>query len=288
MRKHAFFFLLICLAFLASIVRLDRNFFKSNDSFNLNFIHSCLRNSPDWEICCQHRGLVDQILNQPFTYLTKGKQSFVFASSDGDYVLKFYRFPSSLRPYSWLMRPFRKLSTSTKENLDANFRSFKLAYDDLREESGLVLVHMNKTSGIYRKVTLTDKMGVQHIVDLNKVAFLLQQRGTRFFSEFDQQAKSPDLSEAKATIEKTVALFASCWKKGAIDLDPILDKNFGLIDGSPFIIDVGQWTRPSELPPLKEYLLQMTGSLSHKLSNENPELYQFYQEAIDRRLTKDF
>ncbi|NGX44984.1 MAG: hypothetical protein K940chlam2_00124 [Chlamydiae bacterium] len=288
MKKSALLFFLFCVVCTASLVRLDRHFFKSNASFSLNFIHSRLPNSPNWEICCKRRDLVDQILSQKFTYLTKGKQSFVFASEDGAYVLKFYRFPSALRPFSWLMRPFRKLSSHTREKLNESFLSFKLAYEELREETGLVLVHMNKTNGIYRKVIVTDKMGVDHTVDLNNVSFLLQKRGEIFFSQFNSQAASSDLTGAKATIEKTLALFTSCWQKGAIDLDPILDKNFGLIDGNPFIIDVGQWKTPPSLPTLKEYLLQMTASLEGKLSRESPELYLFYQETIEKLLTKDF
>src|SRR5689334_8640410 len=43
---------------------------------------------------------VVSILEQPFHYLAKGGQSYVFGSSDGKYVLKLFRFDACLLPYA--------------------------------------------------------------------------------------------------------------------------------------------------------------------------------------------
>ncbi len=246
----------------ALFVRLDRYFFKTNDSFCPKFI------SPIWSRCPQietQSTLDPKILDQPFVYLTKGEQSFIFLSADRKWILKFPRLPRSVRS------TFRKKGVSKK--FETFLKNGNLVCEELGNETGLVYAHL-KPSDEFGEISLWDRYGHEHVLPLDTLPFFVQKYGEEYFSAF---AKSED---PKSLIRKTVDLFNSLYEKGFIDRDPILDKNFGVIDGNPFIIDTGQLEKCEDLPSREEYLKLMMGSLEGFLSRESPPLHEFYKNCL--------
>src|SRR5437868_3279127 len=63
---------------------------KQTDGFSIYNISSNLSFREEWEIP-QETTEAKIILAQPFYYLGKGAQSYVFESEDGNFVLKFFR-----------------------------------------------------------------------------------------------------------------------------------------------------------------------------------------------------
>lgn len=246
----------------ALFARLDRYFFKTNDSFCPKFI------SPIWSRCPQLEtdlSLDPKILDQPFEYLTKGEQSFIFLSGDRKWVLKFPRLPRSVRSV------FRRAGHS--EKFETFLKNGRLVCEKLGNETGLIYAHL-KPSGNFGEISLWDRYGQKHLLPLSTLPFFVQRYGEEYFSAF-KKAEDP-----RALIQKTVDLFSGLYDKGFIDRDPILDKNFGVIEGQPFIIDTGQLEKCENLPERETYLRQMMESLEGFLSRESPELHKFYKNCL--------
>ena len=89
------------------------------------------------------------VLDQPFHYLGKGVQCYAFVSADDKYVLKFFRM-RRLLPSPWLVKmplleSYKQEKIKRKsEELFRDFTSYKIAYEQLQEETGLVYVHLNQ------------------------------------------------------------------------------------------------------------------------------------------------
>lgn len=257
------FFSIFLLLLVAVVSRLDRYFFKQNDSFCPKHIFPNWSRLPQFETKPNE---VDEILSQPFTYLTKGKQCFVFLSQDQKWVLKFPRLPRSKMCYSF--------SRSTPNPFfERALKNGKWIYEELGSETGIIYAHL-KPSQHLGSIHLIDRFQQHYYLSLDDLPFFIQKYGENFFSFFEK------LKDPKPLIANTVQLFANLYEKGFIDRDPILDKNFGVVDGLPFIIDIGQLEKCEKLPPRTEYLYEMTQSLGGKLERESPHLYQFYKKLL--------
>ena len=139
------FFILLLLIFFFGLARLDRLFFKQNASFCLYYIQ------PKWSVCPKlvtkkHMG-IETIVDQPFTYLTKGKQSFVFVSQDQKWVLKLPRLPRYAR--NWYVRGKK----SSIADLQKMFDNFKSAYEELEGQTGVVYAHLQPTKFLNQKIS---------------------------------------------------------------------------------------------------------------------------------------
>ncbi|NGX39360.1 MAG: hypothetical protein KR126chlam1_00686 [Chlamydiae bacterium] len=264
MRYFLPFFLLFCLA----IGRLDRIFFKANDSFCTAFI------TPIWNRCpaffTEIPDEVYPLLSQSFTYLTKGKQSFVFLSEDREWVLKFFRLPRYVR------RGTHKGSAKSLPFLTQTMEGFKWSQDKLSEETGILYAHLQRTKGLPHTTQLIDRFGRSYLLDLNDLPFAIQRKGSLFLPSLSEMEEE----EAKRMIEEAVLLYANLHQKGFTDNDAIFEKNIGIACGLPFIMDVGQLVPSSSLSPLQDYLLKMTVSLADYLAQDNSTLYSHYLETV--------
>ncbi len=237
--KYPSIFFFACLVlFVAMLSRVDRLFFKGNESFCVRFIYSCLPVQPGSE---QHSVLEDgelrAICRQRFHYLAKGLHTFAFVSEDGQYVIKFHRFPSHMRLFPWLNRPlayhFKQERVKKKQyNLDKYaymMQSYEQCFRDLKEEAGLILIHTQRSSDLQQTITIVDKLGAEYKVRLDDVTFILQHRAELIYPTLDRLVQAQRIAEAKQVVSHVVQLIASCCAKGYVDNDPVLRKNYGLL-----------------------------------------------------------
>lgn len=105
-----------------------------------------------------------EIFKQPFTYLGKGKNFFVFESADGKYVLKFLN-----------------CKNANASGIEDIFESCKLAACHAPRVTGVVYCHLNRSCDINSNVELKDKLGLSHTVFLDSVPFVLQKKAQLFF-----------------------------------------------------------------------------------------------------------
>jgi hypothetical protein len=290
------FFLLLSL-FAVCLVKFDRYCFKKNEGFCIRNIYSDLPYRSHWDVPLDSftsSEILDKIFNQKFVYLNKGHQSYVFISEDQDYVVKFYRFPSHLRALPWLNHPFsysfnpkrQKIKKYNLEKLDITFRSFKLAFEELKEQSGLIYLHNNKTNYLNRTIKVIDKLGMEYEVDLDSIPFVVQRTAQMLFPTLESLIAKNDLDSAKKTLSNLIDLIVLRAKKGIVDEDPVLERNYGLIDTDVIHIDIGRFVKEPEYEKLSDLprkeVLKTTESLKHWLEGHHQALFNFYQTLIDQ------
>ncbi|HUD02055.1 MAG TPA: hypothetical protein VMR37_06985 [Rhabdochlamydiaceae bacterium] len=212
------------------------------------------------------------ILNQPFHYLGCGNQCFVFASKDGQHVLKFFKYVDYAPP-AWItkvpllnqvkqFRPKRLHEIAWKRKRD--FRGYQLAFDHFRTETGLIPLHLHASQNTYPAVTLYDKLNIVHSLDLNNTPFVLQKRATPVYEQFSSWIKTGDIDKVRQGITDLVSLCAQRISKNIFDDDVHFYSNFGFVDAAPIQVDPGHFilssSKPEELPAL---IIELKDWFSH-------------------------
>ncbi len=195
------------------------------------------------------------ILAQEFHYMGKGAQTYVFASRDGKYVLKCFKFHH---------QKHRKR--------EALLASYQLAHEKLKDESALVSVHVKTTQGNPLTLFLVDNLNITHPLNAHDLAFVVQKRAKPVISELKMLLEQKNLEGAKAALASLVNLCRKTQEKGVVNTDANLAKNFGFLDGKAVLIDCGNLSQGKNPPPLK------TGSLQQWLQDESDELTAYLQK----------
>jgi len=264
---------------------------KRTKGFALNRILSDLSPREDWVIPAQtDLAEIRSILNQTFTFLGKGAQCYAFLSQDQQYVLKFFRF-DHLKPALWLTHfplPFflhayrdEKIALN-KGKTERTFESYKIAYQDLKEDTGLVFIHLNKSSDLQLRTTIVDKLGIAHCLDMDSMHFLLQKRAQLLYPTISQWIENNHLEQAKKGVKDLLVLIASRCKKGIRDKDPDLLTNFGFIQNVPVQIDVGRFSKETgtRSESYREEIARITDKFNTWLIEQSPELSDYLQKQI--------
>lgn len=233
---------------------------------------------------------VSSLLQQKYYYLDRGLQSFSFISEDGKTVLKILNNRYQDRLF-WLNLfslppPFEKWRLEkiavAKTKLHRNFLSYKIAYEQLKEETGLIFFHAFPDQ-LKQKARIVDNIGIEHCIDLNTTAFLIQKKATLFYPYLSQLKEKGDTEKAKQALSALLKFCVDRYKKGIGDNDALIRTNFGFCQGKPMQIDVG----PFYLDPVlknpssyKEEIHKMSLSLSHWLQEHYPELSTTLDELL--------
>lgn len=275
-KKSAVFLVLFCVL-IGSLSVLDHKFLKGNKNFSICNIYSQLPFKKSWEVDAP---LVEGVVDQPFFYLGRGHQTYAFVSQDNRYVIKFYHFPSHMRPFGWLNHPFggkrrKKVVDYNFQKLEDSFRSYKIAFDKLRESCGLLYLHLNQTSNLKKRVHLVDHLGSSYHINLDQVSFLLQKKVSPFFPTLERLIQSGKGNTAIANFFELIEEHA---RKGISDKDPILEKNYGWDGEKPVHLDVGRFTEGLKDP--HEEKVRVANSLKIWLERHHPELLTEYQSHL--------
>lgn len=239
------------------------------DGFTVLGVSSHRDPNPAWDVhplSDAERHELDQALNQKYRYLARGNQAFAFLSEDGRFVLKFFKQKLFQPPFLLKAIPTRLLQEgrSAKKvwkkgyKLQRDFESYRLAFDELKEETGLVLVHLNRSEWIQKRVAIVDKLNIEHQIDLDRFDFIIQKRADLVYPTIDKLMAEGNANRAKEALSSILKMFVSRCQKGIDDSDPDLDKNFGFIDGKAIQIDIGRFTRyPQKVKFHERHLLNL-------------------------------
>ena len=209
---------------------------------------------PEWEITHEEKDLdlFNHLLLQKFTYLDRGTQSFAFQSADQKYVIKFFDM-KHLTPKTLLkLLPFqfsyktRKLHNRQKR-LEETFSTVKLAYAELKEESGLRFVHLNNSKELHQKITLVDRQGKEWLVDLDGTAFIVQEKAQVFLKHFHELIQKKDFEGLKRAEQSILDLIARRCQKGFLDNDKGVIRNFGFVGNRAIQIDIGELVKDEKI-----------------------------------------
>jgi hypothetical protein len=222
--------------------------------FSLKNISYECRENFEWQtppLTSEEQHNLQGILNQPFTYLSQGTQSYVFLSRDQRYVLKFFKF-QELRPSSYhhLLTAFPFLTSycqqqehSARRKLDRLFSGYQLAYEQDRENSGIFYAHLGPTDFLKQQVIVSDRFGFHHVVFLDDVAFIVQEKAVTARVVISDLLSKGDLEAAKLCFTKIIDLCVSEYKKGLYDSDHNVMYNTGFTGDKVIRIDVGRLCR---------------------------------------------
>lgn len=244
--------LLFILVAAALVYGAGRLYYSMTAGFMVSNISSDFAFQPQWEVrplSEEEKMEVDQALEQPYSYLGKGCQSYVFGSQDGQYVIKFFKY-QRYRIQPWLdyfppLPAIAKYKEQKREKkwkkLNGFVQSWKIAFENLREESGLIFVHLNKTDHLKQQMTLYDKIGLKHLVDLDQMEFCIQRRADMLCDTLLRHKEREDLTTAQSVVHQLLSMLLSEYARGLADNDHALMQNTGVAQGKPVHIDVGQF-----------------------------------------------
>lgn len=271
-----------------------RLYYKLTDDFHFNNISETIVEDPQWAVPLSEEELqkLKQILDQNFTYIGKGAQSYVFGSADGNYVIKFFKF-KHLRPSFFVshlpeigpLKEYKAKNLSRKKRkLMSVFHGHSLAYTLDKEYSGLVFVHLNKSLPLNLKAHLTDKLGLFHEIPLNDVYFVVQKKGITLAEALKKPLSEGDVQTAVDKAVKVLKMYIEEYQKGIIDQDHGVSHNIGFIGESPFHLDIGkiEYNESIKDPKLYGNDLKHVAKMVKKWVKENfPQEELTFSKALD-------
>lgn len=294
---------ILCFAVIAaSLYGVVRLYYRVTDGFTIGNITSDFAYDPRWQVSplpAEQREELDSALAQPFRYMGKGCQSYVFLSQDGNYILKLFKY-QRYRPQPWLklfsfipaMEEYRQIKVAKKQRkLEGFFASWVIAFEQLPKETQLLYVHLNKSQDLKKKLTIYDKMGFEHILDLDQTEFLVQRKAKMLCPYISELMQEGHVAEAKVLLSRIIDMILSEYKRGIADNDHALMQNTGVYQGYPIHIDVGQFVISDEArdPQVyKQELFSKTFLLRKWLNEKYPELLKDFEDQLSAVIGPNF
>lgn len=237
----------------------------------------------DWEIepltGAEHEKLI-QILSQPFSYLDRGAQCYVFESRDGQTVIKLFRYDAPQNPIRRFWRAhFRrpKKKTPPADKIEHLFTACLLAYTRAKEETALLYLHLNLTSTQLPFLAVRGPLGQLFRLPLDRYRFAIQRKARLFCDEFSRDPKT-----APQKIDAFLSFLQNRAAKEIVNTDSNLQRNFGFLDGKVVEIDFGNYMKYPPDPLLqKKERERYTRRLRRWLHRHHPEWVAYLDQKLE-------
>lgn len=221
--------------------------YQSKSFFSPARITSNFSYHPDWAIE-ENTASLKSILGQKFKFLAIGSSSYAFVSEDGKYVVKFFIMKHQIPHLSDLWHPERV--EERKQNLLSIFKAHKLAYDELRQDTGLIYLHLNKSHHLQTRLQVVDRIGRTHFIDLDQTEFVIQEKAELIFTRLKKLLDQGDKEKVQQCIQSTLALVQRRMERGISDQDKAVKHNYGFVGDRAVHLDIG---RIDKISKPKEY-----------------------------------
>lgn len=172
--------------------------------------------------------------SQPFYYLGKGRQCFVFESEDGKWVLKFFN-KNYFSPH-WYDGEKGKTKREQRRFFYEN--SYKLAQKEIGD--GIAFVHWGKTEEHLPTILVHDKAQRVFAINLNDVPFVLQKKGSPFYENLSVIYQNEGNDGLYREIDCFIGKIKERIAKGIADGDSDVEHNWGYIEGELVQLDPGR------------------------------------------------
>lgn len=244
----------LCICLVVAVFAIPNGYRHYAIPFRLAKLHPHIFFRPDWELSLdlQTSEMIQEILSQPFTYVARGRQSFVFESQDGSYVLKLFRF-DSYTPGKALISYVKKCLGKTlprKICFLETLAACKLSFDSLRDETGIIWVHLNPRAGVWPSFQVRDKLGFSHRIDPAKYRFVLQKRGEKMFRAL-KKALREDRNAFQRMIQSFSFLLRAFAAKQIAVVDSKMPSNFGFLGEEAIQLDFASNIHNPELSEIQ-------------------------------------
>jgi hypothetical protein len=249
---------------------------------------------PRWDVCVdltpEEEAEILQSFDKPFYFLSKGGTADVFRSADDKYVIKFFKrsrfFPPfwATFPLTHALMPIKsnKVIARKKEQKELQFTSYKIAIEQLKEQTGMVYLHLNPTSHFQKKITLYDRIGVKHIVDADQTLFAIQKKATAFPVRFKKLLADGNIEEAKEALTQFALILNERAEKGIRDADIGPRFNLGFLGTRLVTFDVDQLRTTKLASTKREHIFQDAKEMFHWLGRKDPSLISFLEAELSR------
>lgn len=274
---------------------MGRLYFKVTDGFSISNITSDFPYRKEWEVrpfTPEEAKVAQEALSQNYRYLAKGHQAYVFESADGKYVIKFLKF-QRITPKPWYKilplpaswEPWREQKIAFKNQvLNELFSSWKLSFEKLKEEAGMVMVHLNHTQDLNKRLTFEDKLGLSHTLNMDDMVFQIQHKTTLFDEVISKQMASGDILGAKQLIDRLLNLYVGECRRGLFEMDNWIMRNTGVTaEGQPMHIDTGRFVYDEKLQDPQvcyQEIIKKSVKIRPWLQKHYPVLSVYYDEKL--------
>lgn len=236
----------------------------------------------------------EKLLSQPFHYLGRGRQCFAFASLDGKYVLKIIRTDIYQTPFWARLLPAgsyrKKIEAEHKTRKQAILDSFALSFNELKEETALIAIHVG-TSGSKEKIlTLIDRLGVKYTLPLATTPFLLQHKKPMLMEAFETALKNGDFEKGEKILSSLLSVIAQRAEKGILNRDPSFLRNYGYEDEKAYQIDLGSFYKDPNLKKESAYkksILSSVKKIEQWLNDHAPQMLPLLHDHLRDLLDKE-
>lgn len=280
---------------LAVVYGLVKVYFISTDGFSVANISYEMPFQKEFEMHPLNETeskVVKEALGQPYTYLAKGHQAYAFISQDHRFVIKFLKFqritvhPFILGlPLSGSFDEWRQEKIDRKKRaMQALFQSWKLGFEEFKDEAGLVMVHINRSDDLHQQIIIKDKLGLTHKLNADDMVFLIQKTATLATSDIEDAMKSGNEEGARQIIAKLMNLFLSEYKRGITEKDQYIVRNAGMLEGNPIHIDTGRFIRDDNLRRPEVYKKEIRWKMwkfDQWLKDNYPSLSNYLHELLE-------
>ncbi len=294
--RSKFLIALLVIGFGVGILKYFDYQYEKTDGFSVSSIQFEIPSREEWEtklLTSQEQVQLQNILQMKFTYLSKGARSYAFISENGEYVLKFFKF-RYLTPH-WTVRylpaipPFEyfRQKKINKVSLDTVLSGYSIAYNYDPDNTGLIYIHLNHTNDAYPSITVLDKEGRSHIVDLDHTRFIVQKRAQELSDILETHLREGNIIQAKQILLQTIDLYVSHYNKGIYDLGTGLIRNNGFIGKQPIHFDVGKMTLDERIQdPEFQYhvMVKMVKNADKWFISNYPQYRQEMWKALQNKL----
>lgn len=231
-------------------------------------------------------------LDQPFHFLGRGRQCYVFASRDGKYVLKLPRLNMFDLPF-WVkacrfscLDGYRKeLSERRSVREKFTLNSFQIAFDELQDDTGVLYLHLYQTEDLKQTIVVRDCLGCKYRLDLDRTPFILQEKKALMMPAFERSLKTGDVKGTQEILEAFLIVIENRARKGIFNKDSSFLPNFGY-DGKKVVqIDIGSFYRkPGRGPEAFQDSFRETARHVHEwLARTDPEMMNWFDQRVEEK-----
>jgi hypothetical protein len=184
------------------------------------------------------KAYLQEVFLQPFRYLDRGKQSYVFVSQDGRTVLKLFDnrcLRSGSFPFFFSIKKKR-----CEKKLKQLFKGYQIAAADDVDHSGVLYLQLASDHSYSLFVTLKDRFGITHHLDVAEVPFALQETAISLRHVMTTLLNEGKVEEAKQLLHQIIDMYVEEYRRGILDSDHNFMYNTGFVNGRPIRIDVGR------------------------------------------------
>lgn len=235
----------------------------------------------------------DQALSQSYTYLGRGRQCFAFASQDGKYVLKLprtdiYKIPLWVRalPFSSLRE---KMHADRIKREDYIVGSMHIAFNELRDQTGILALHLGQSNSRGRKLTLIDALGCKHHLPLESTPFVLQYKHPILMKSFQDALATGKREEAKAILDALIVAVFERGAKGILNKDRSFLRNYGFDGQKAYQIDIGSFFRIEGMERSDAFHKSVRDSMDavkEWMANTDPDMLEYLNHKLDEETSK--